>query len=175
MVEKLKRKTMNVLFPRDTHPELPLDPDALQPGRYKGEGPLHFTPALQLLVFVGGCFGTLARYEISVWLSTSQSAVPYGTLLVNFLGAFLLGVLLESLARRGEDSGGRRLVRLGVGTGFMGAFTTYSTLAVETSMMMQLGSTGMALWYALLSVGGGLLCCAAGIHLAEIYHREAAE
>ena len=170
MVEKLKRKTLNTLFPRDTHPELPLDPDALQPGVYKW--PPHFMPGLQLTVLFGGCFGTLARYEIENWLPAPADSLPYGTLLINLLGAFLLGALLESLARRGADKGRRQLIRLGVGTGFMGAFTTYSTLAVEVSLLANHGHELSGLLYAALSVVGGLVCCAAGIHLAESYHRE---
>ena len=170
MVEKLKHKTLTTLFPRDSHPELPLDPDALRPGTYKW--PLHFMPGIQLVVFFGGCFGTLARYAIGDWLSGRPGTIPYGTLLGNLLGAFLLGALLESLARRGEDRGKRQLVRLGLGTGFMGAFTTYSTLAVEISLLTRHGHSALALLYAILSVAGGMVCCAAGIHFAEQYHSQ---
>ena len=173
MVDKLKRKTIHTLFPRDTHPELPLDPDALQPGEYKW--PLHFMPGLQLLVFVGGCFGTLARYGIASWVPDASDAVPYGTLFINLAGALLLGGLLESLARRGEDKGKRQVIRLGIGTGFMGAFTTYSTLAVEVALLSRHNHNVLAVTYAVLSVVGGLICCAAGIHMAESYHREVAK
>lgn len=173
MVEVLKQKAMNALFPRDTHPELPLDPDVVQPGEYKW--PLHFTPGLQLIVFIGGCLGTFARYEIANWLPDPATAIPYGTLLVNLLGAFLLGVLLETLARRGKNKGRSQLLRLGVGTGFLGAFTTYSTLTVEVGLLVRNGHAELAWTYAVLSVIGGLVCCAAGIHLAESYHRERSE
>jgi CrcB protein len=173
MVERMKQRAINVRFPRDTHPELPLDPDAMQPGRYKG--PVHLTPRLQFVVFFGGCFGTLARYAIERWLPDSSTATPYGTLLINLLGAFLLGTLLESLARRGPDAGKRQLIRLGVGTGFMGAFTTYSTLAVEVGLLARHDHVTLAWTYAVLSVVGGLVCCAAGIHLAESYHRGSVE
>jgi CrcB protein len=171
MVEEVKRIAISTLFPRDTHPELPLDPDALQPGEYKW--PLHFMPGAQIIVFVGGCLGTLARYEIENWIPDASTKIPYGTLLINLLGAFLLGALLESLARRGKDTGKRQLIRLGIGAGFMGAFTTYSTLAVEVALLLsQQDHLELAWTYATLSVIGGLICCAAGIHLAESYHRE---
>jgi CrcB protein len=173
LVENLKRKTINTLFPRDTHPELPLDPDDLNPGASKW--PLHFMPGIQLIVFVGGCFGTLTRYQIENWLPDSSATLPYGTLLINLSGSFLLGALLESLARRGNDTGKRRLIRLGIGTGFTGAFTTYSTLAVEVALLSRHGQLELAWTYAALSVIGGLICCAAGIHLAESYHRERTE
>ena len=106
MVAKLKHKAVNVLFPRDTHPELPLDPDAGHPGEYRW--PLHFTPGAQLVVFIGGCLGTLTRYEIENYLPSAASQIPYATLLMNLLGAFLLGMLLEALAQRGADEGRRR-------------------------------------------------------------------
>lgn len=170
MKEKLKRRTADPQYPRDTHPELPLDPDVVMPGERKW--PLHMTPGLQLVVLFGGCFGTLARYEVANWLPDPANAFPYSTLLVNLLGAFLLGALLESLARRSNDSGTRRLIRLGVGTGFIGAFTTYSTLAVEVGLFTIHGQMVLSVTYTLLSVFGGLICCAAGIHLAESFHRE---
>jgi len=163
-----KRKALKTLFPRDTHPELPLDPDAERPGAYKL--PLHFVPGVQLVILMGGFLGTFARYETENALPSSASGVPYATLLVNLLGAFLLGALLESLARRGPDRGKRQLVRLGLGTGFMGAFTTYSTFAVEVSLLTQQHHILTAWTYALVSIVGGLICCAAGIHLAESYH-----
>ena len=127
---------------------------------------------MQLVVFCGGCFGTLARYEIVERFPDHTAALPYGTLLINLLGAFLLGLLLESLTRRGKDRGTRQLIRLGVGTGFMGAFTTYSTLAVEVSLLTKGGHTTLGLTYAALSVGGGLICSAAGIYFATLYHVE---
>ena len=169
MVEQLKRKTIDVLFPRDTHPELPIDPDVVQPGQYKW--PPHFTLGLQVVVFIGGCFGTLARYEIEDYLPDKPTTIPYGTLLVNLLGALLLGMLLQSLARHKV---GRRsqLLRLGLGTGFMGAFTTYSTLAVEVSLLVRNGHSVTAAIYALFSVVGGIVCAATGIYLAAAYRRE---
>ncbi|HEY8999697.1 MAG TPA: fluoride efflux transporter CrcB [Candidatus Saccharimonadales bacterium] len=170
MVEMLKRKTLNALFPRDTHPELPLDPDAERPGQYKF--PLHFMPGLQLVVFVGGCLGTLTRYEIEKGLPTASGKIPYGTLLTNLSGAFVLGLLLESLARHGEDRGKRQLVRLGFGTGFMGAYTTYSTFAVEAGTLLRGDHISAATLYAALSVVGGLICSALGIQLAAAYHRK---
>jgi CrcB protein len=168
-MHKTKRDSKE-LFARDTHPELPLDPDAVQPGKYKW--PLHFTPSLLLIVFAGGSFGALARYWVSLQLSDGTSGWPAATFLVNLLGAFLLGLLLEGLVRLGPDTGARRVARLGVGTGFMGAFTTYSTLAVETNLLLAHDHLALAAWYAFASVAGGITCSIIGIQLAAVHHKQ---
>lgn len=96
------------------------------------------------LVFAGGCLGTLLRWSCT----PLNGALPYGTFAVNVVGAFLLAALLARLAqntRSGATRGSDRpetashLVswagsdaRLFLGTGLLGAFTTYSALSVET-------------------------------------------
>lgn len=156
--------------PVDTHPRLPIDPDVVRPGSYKW--PPHFTPTLIAVVFVGGCFGTFARYWITTVTPTGSSGWPTDTVLVNLLGAFLLGLLLETLAKRGRDEGGRRLSRLGLGTGFLGAFTTYSTFVVESDALLRQGSTTLAFSYIVVSVVGGLIMSAFGIKLAILRYQK---
>lgn len=149
--------------------ELPLDPDAVRTGpaaTASGVVPLHLQPRVMLLVLAGGVLGTPARYELGLALPTRPGSWPAGTFTANLLGAFLLGVLLEALTRRGADTGRRRLLRLTLGTGFLGAFTTYSTLAVETDLLVRAHRPALAAGYALASVLGGLLLSAAGIALA---------
>jgi len=157
-------------FIRDTHPELPLDPDVIQPGIYKW--PPHFTPAFLSLVFLGGCLGAAARYWVSLQLLTSSNGLPVATLFVNLLGSFLLGLLLEGLVRLGSDDGIRRMTRLAVGTGFMGAFTTYSTFVVETYLLLRHGKEATALTYMALTVIGGVVVSSLGIQLAAIHHKK---
>jgi CrcB protein len=118
------------------------------------------------LVALGGTFGTAARFTLSEAVPT-WSGVPVATFAVNVLGAFLLGMLVTNLARRGRDVGVRRAVRLLVGTGFMGGFTTYSTLAVETDALFRSGQAGLAVGYAVATVIVGALAAAAGIRLAS--------
>jgi CrcB protein len=122
------------------------------------------------LVFLGGAAGTLARWGVG--LSVPHPArVPLATVVVNVVGAFVLGALLEGLARRGPDEGRRRALRLTLGTGFCGGFTTYSALANDTDALLRSGLTVQALAYALATVVLGLLASALGIAVARAARR----
>lgn len=109
--------------------------------------------------------GTLARYALEN-VVPAPDKWPLPTLLINVSGALLLGMLLEGLARRGDDSGHRRVLRLLLGTGVMGAFTTYSTLALEANMLLDGQHLGQALLYLGLSLIGGVMAAALGIWVA---------
>lgn len=129
--------------------------------------PPHLQVRLLGLVLLGGAAGTLARW--SVGLAVPRAAgLPLGTLVVNLLGAFVLGALLEHLAARGADEGRRRDLRLTLGTGFCGGFTTYSALALDADGLLRAGSVGLALAYALGTVGLGLAASALGTALARL-------
>lgn len=154
---------------RDTHPELPINPDVIKEGEYKW--PPHFQPVLILYVFIGGCFGALARYGVIENLPTLANGWPLATTFVNLLGAFTLGLLLEGLSRIGEDIGTLRATRLVLGTGFIGAFTTYSTFAVDTHSLIATGNLMTALWYVLSTLIGGLILCGVGIQIAAVHHQ----
>lgn len=146
---------------------VPLDPDAEQSdgARPPQERPAHLRPHLLALVFVGGAIGTAARASVAV-LVPEQAGVPLPTLAVNILGAFLLGVLLEALGRRGPDVGPRRALRLTLGTGVLGGFTTYSSLTAETGTLSLAGGGGIAAAYAVGSLLLGVLAAWAGIAVA---------
>ncbi|MET0297820.1 MAG: CrcB family protein, partial [Microbacterium sp.] len=119
-------------------------------------------PRLLLLVFVGGMLGTAARE--AVVLLTPDSVVPWGILGVNLSGAFLLGLLVRGIEARRETPP-RRDVRLFVGTGVLGGFTTYSALATDAVLLLETNPVAGAA-YALGSVIAGLACAAAGWTLA---------
>jgi fluoride exporter len=142
---------------------VPTDP---APNPRRGGRPTHLRWRYVGLVALGGTFGTAARFALTEALP-SWYDVPVATFGVNVLGAFLLGVLLADQTRRGRDEGIRRAVRLLVGTGFLGGFTTYSSLAVDTDALARSGQAGLALGYALTTVIIGALAAAVGIRLAS--------
>lgn len=115
------------------------------------------------VVLVGGIAGATARYLVKV--ATPGDPWPWGTWSVNLVGAFLLGLLVAWLAARGPDTGRRRTLRLLLGTGFMGAFTTYSSLAVETERLLAAERWGVAAGYAGSTLVLGLLLSLAGLAL----------
>ena len=152
----------------DRHAELPEDPDLpTEPavGERSRRIPLHLTPGALGLVAVGGMAGTAARYLMTL-LVPAREGWPLATSSVNLLGAFVLGLVLEALARRGPDAGVRRRIRLLLGTGFCGAFTTYSALAVEVDLLVRIGQPATAIGYALTTVVVGFLVCTFGIWVA---------
>ncbi len=133
--------------------------------------PVHLQPRWLLVVFVGGTFGGLCRFLLSHLGLRDQGSFPWATFGTNVAGAFALGLLLEVLVRRGADEGSRRTLRLGVGTGVLGAFTTYSALAGETVLLVREGAAAVAAAYAVLSATAGVLAAGGGIALVAALDR----
>lgn len=131
--------------------------------------PAHLRPGLIGLVALGGAAGSAARYGTELLLPApgATGGWPLATLTVNLLGAFALGFGLEALARLGRETPRRRNVRLVGGTGFLGGFTTYSALALETERLLSGGQPGVALAYVLVTLVVGALACLAGVLLGE--------
>lgn len=126
--------------------------------------PLHLRFSCILLVMVGGTLGTLARYGVDLVLP-SPNGWPLPTLTVNICGAFGLGLLLEALARQGNETGQRRIFRLLAGTGFLGAFTTYSALTLEAVQLLLDGRAAEATSYLAVTLLGGIAASWFGILL----------
>jgi len=123
------------------------------------------TFVLGLLVFCGAAIGTLARASLSDAVPHDDGSWPWATFWINLVGSFVLGALLEALALGGPDKGLRRQIRLGVGTGVLGGFTTYSTFVVDLDVMTRAGHLPLAAGYAAVSVIVGLALAAAGMGL----------
>lgn len=111
------------------------------------------------LVAVGGLAGVMARYGIGR-LTLHTDALIWSTVAINVAGSFLLGLLVGS-------SWFSRDVREGLGVGFLGGFTTFSTFSVQIVTEADGGHTGTALLYLVASVGGGIAAAAAGYALAR--------
>ncbi|GAA0037357.1 fluoride efflux transporter FluC [Brevibacterium metallidurans] len=135
--------------------------------------PVHLRASFLGLALLGGTLGTAAREALSLTIP-SLGGIPVAIFGINLLGAFLLGLLLETLARLGPDDGARRKVRILVGTGFMGGFTTYSALAVDTAGLLNEGRIGTGSGYGLATVVLGGMATWAGIVLGSLTRRSGA-
>ena len=116
---------------------------------------------IAFFAFIGGT----ARYWLGVWIP-AVSGFPLGTLLVNLLGCFIFSWLVNHILSDIDVSA--RLV-LGVGVGFCGALTTFSSFALDTMKLVQSDQIGLAFIYLLLSFFGGLAMTVLG---EMIYHRK---
>ena len=127
--------------------------------------PPHLRPSYLAIVAAGGAVGAASRYVLTEALAPTLSQ-PVVTFMIHIFGALLLGVLLEALACRGPDVGVRRALRLLLGTGVLGGFTTYSTLALDASVFLRAGQPLLMIGYGLGSVLLGLVAAAVGIVIA---------
>ena len=112
-----------------------------------------------LLVAFGGTIGTAARLGLGLAIP-DQGGFPVAVLVANILGAFLIGVVAARLAASTD-------LRLLLGTGVLGGFTTYSALAVQTDALLRGGQAATAFTYAAGTVALGLAASLAGISLAR--------
>ncbi|MBT2691211.1 fluoride efflux transporter CrcB [Bacillus sp. ISL-47] len=124
-----------------------------------------------IYIGMGGMAGSLLRYVISEQSTHALgSSFPFGTLIVNLAGAFILGLFTSLVIRK------KRLTnewRLAIGTGAIGSFTTLSTLSNETVMLIDEQAYIKALLYISISLVGGLAAAFAGYH-AGLGKKEAA-
>lgn len=117
-----------------------------------------------LYVALGSAAGGVCRYLISLLLNAS-AGFPWGTLLVNILGAFAIG-LVTGLLAQGAGAAHADAIRAFAIAGFCGGFTTFSTFSNETFRLIQAGQWGGTLVYVLVSLLGGLLAVWGGSVLA---------
>lgn len=135
--------------------------------------PVHLRPSALLTVFAGGTLGTAAREALSLAFPPVDG-IPVVIAVINVTGAFVLGVLLDSLIRGGPDHGRRRTLRLLLGTGVLGGFTTYSALTTGTAHLVGDGASGAGVGYALGTVLVGAAASWVGIAVAAAVHRRTA-
>ena len=112
------------------------------------------------LVALGGAAGACARYGLSRAFPVDSGHFPTTTLAINLAGAFLLGALLEMLLRRGIID---HWLRMLIGVGVLGVFTTFSTLANETALLVRDDHTRTAIAYVAVSLLGGAIAVVLGL------------
>jgi CrcB protein len=121
---------------------------------------------LLLICFAGG-IGTGARYLVGgLALKLWGPSFPYGTLLINFVGSFVLAAVMQ-LANNSELIS--TTTRLILATGLCGGFTTYSTFSWETFKFFQEGAWGLGLLNILATLIGCLVACALGFAGARAF------
>tara|TARA_R110002049_G_scaffold48877_1_gene140432 strand:- start:1397 stop:1774 length:378 start_codon:yes stop_codon:yes gene_type:complete len=120
-----------------------------------GQGKAMITPVIS--VALGGAFGAVARYLVGMAV-----AFPLGTLAVNVLGSFAIGLVWTLFAVRGLQAWFPLVM-----TGFLGGFTTFSAFSLDTLRLVEGGRYGAAGGYALASVLLSLVACALGLWLAK--------
>ncbi|MEJ8756073.1 fluoride efflux transporter CrcB [Pontibacter sp. H259] len=120
---------------------------------------------LLLVIGAGSFIGGVGRYLLSQLIQTkSLTQFPVGTLVVNILGCFLIG-LVFGLFTKGTLSDEWRLF---LATGILGGFTTFSAFSLETINLLQNGQVGQAISYILASVLLGLLATFVGLWLVKL-------
>lgn len=116
-----------------------------------------------ILIAAGGALGAVARYGLSGWVQGRAGGFfPWGTLVVNVLGSFLLGFLFRYLEATTLPAEWRQAATIGL----LGAFTTFSTFSLETVALVQDGDWARASAYLVASVLLGLVAVVAGIATA---------
>lgn len=121
-----------------------------------------------VIIAIGGAFGAIVRFLVSTgiyqWLGRG---FPYGTLVVNVVGSFLMGLLAEALiSQRVTLSVDYRAAVL---VGFMGAFTTFSTFSLETFYLLEQGQLGKAGFNVAASVGSCLIAVWLGLLFSRTF------
>jgi fluoride exporter len=120
------------------------------------------------MVGLGGAAGAVVRTAQSAVFPVAAGAFPTSTFAENLTGAFLLGALLTVLTER---VAARWWVRPLLGTGLLGAYTTYATVGLELHQLVAHGSVGLALAYLWATALAGLLVGGAGIAAARLAFR----
>jgi CrcB protein len=116
-----------------------------------------------LLVAGGGAAGSLLRYFVGQWaLRLWGPNFPWGTLIVNIVGCFIIGVFAEMIARRFNASADLRLLLI---TGFLGGFTTFSAFSLDAISLFERGEAVMGGVYIAASVGLSMAAVIAGLAL----------
>jgi len=118
---------------------------------------------LVLAVAIGGAIGSVARYGVGMGSTKLFGlAFPWGTLIINIVGSFLIGAFAESFALRWDAP---QAVRLFLTVGICGGFTTFSTFSLDAYLLMERGELWQAAAYMIGSVALSIGALVAGLHV----------
>ena len=114
-----------------------------------------------VLVGVGGCFGSVLRFWLGSYIGSRMGTrFPYGTMVINITGSFLIGLVLAVLTAKTLWSPNWRYL---IPIGFIGGYTTFSSFEYEALRTIQDGQIGFGLLYVVLSVCFGFLAVWGGV------------
>jgi CrcB protein len=119
-----------------------------------------------LSIAIGGALGSMARYATGVYVGRwFGTAFPWGTLLINIVGSFLIGAFAESFALRWDASPSTRAFLV---VGICGGYTTFSTFSLDIVTLINRGEALYAGIYIVASVALGLLALYGGLHAMRL-------
>jgi fluoride exporter len=121
-------------------------------------------PSVLAAIALGGALGAPARYGVAQLVHVAKDSFPWATFWTNITGSFALGLILALVLERFPPT---RYLRPFVATGFLGAYTTYSTFAVETDLLIKDGHAAIGLAYAAASLAAGFAAVWSGILAAR--------
>ncbi len=120
---------------------------------------------IPVAIALGGAAGSLARYWVATSVGARVQVGGAGTFTVNLVGALLIGLVLGSIESRFTET--PRWVTLGLTTGILGGFTTFSAFAYDAVGHVEAGDTGLALAYVIGTVVLGIAAAAGGLALGR--------
>ena len=141
--------------------DLPVDPDRDE--RRTSPRRPRYEASVVAAIAAGGALGAPARYGLAQLVHVAPDGFPWATFWTNVSGSFALGLVMVLIVERFPPS---RYARPFVAVGFLGAYTTYSTFAVETDLLVKDGHPLTGLAYALGTLVAGCLAVFAGLRTA---------
>ena len=165
-------------MPDPGDPQLPIDPDLAPdgpsepaavrraPARARTGRSRRTSPSVLAAVALGGALGAPARYGVAQIIHVAKNGFPWATFWTNISGSLVLGFMLVLILEHFPPT---RYLRPFVATGFLGAYTTYSTFAVETDLLIKNGHAALGASYAAASLVAGLLAVWLGIWAGRVF------
>ena len=117
-----------------------------------------------VLVFIGGGFGSIARFLLVKYFNSTSTGIPYGTFLANIIGSLLIGLILGWALKNDTLSQNQTLL---LATGFCGGFTTFSTFAYENHIFLKAGDFASFFIYAVGSFVLGFAAVFLGMYMVR--------